>query len=159
MSAKCLGWVLENTNARNTDQIILIRLADYANADSHQAWPSVQTLADKANVGKSTCQQSLRRLEAEGRIAVVGKTRWGTVVYEVLMTPEAAVGKPGGVKSRPPVPGPETETGGVQNLDPGGVKSRPKPKTEPKTEPTTEPPPPYPPFAKPHGCEIQRQGG
>ena len=132
MSARCVAWVLENTTAKNTDHLVLIYLADYANPDTDNAWPSVQNLADKANIGKSTCRESLRRLEAQGRISTVGETPRGTTIYKVLMTPAAA-----GRQNLAPA---RSQQGGRQISAGGAPESGPEPKTEPKTEPKSNPP-------------------
>jgi hypothetical protein len=135
MSARCVAWVLENTTAKNTDHLVLIYLADYANPDTDNAWPSVQNLADKANIGKSTCRESLRRLEAQGRISTVGETPRGTTIYKVLMTASAAAGRQNLAPAR-------SQQGGRQISAGGAPESGPESKTEPKTEPTNNPPKP-----------------
>lgn len=121
MSVKCMAWVLEHSESRLSDRLVLLALAEYAHDDGSMAFPAVETLARKARVGETTCRKSLRSLEADGEIEPMGKTKFGTVIYRLLMgqpstsnevddpTREGAADFAGGAES----------TGG-QNLPKGG---------------------------------------
>lgn len=63
-----MSWVLNNSPVRGTDKIILLGLANHADADGHNAYPSVARLARYANVSDRAVQQSLRNLENGGHI-------------------------------------------------------------------------------------------
>lgn len=125
-----MTWVLEHSEARLSDRLVLLALAEYAHDDGGMAFPSVNTLARKARIGESTCQASLRRLEAQGEIEKMGKTRYGTIIYRVLMgaAPDSEGSRiEGGPESR----GVQNLEEGVQNLESGGPESRPNPLVEP----------------------------
>ena len=85
MSVKCMAWVLEHSESRLSDRLVLLSLAEYAHDDGTMAFPSVETLAHKARVNERTCRRSLRSLEDAGEIETMGTTRYGTVIYRVLM--------------------------------------------------------------------------
>ena len=118
MSIRCVGWVLEHSETRLSDRLVLLALADYAHDDGGMAFPAVGTLAHKARVSKTGCRKCLRRLEDAGEIEATGVTRHGTVIYSILM---------GGESLR----GGETLSGGRETLRGGEVKSTAKPLVEP----------------------------
>jgi hypothetical protein len=68
MSIEVMSWVLNNSQVRGTEKLILIGLANHADADGHNAYPSVARLARYANVSERAVQQSLRNLEEGGHI-------------------------------------------------------------------------------------------
>lgn len=68
MSIEVMSWVLNNAPVRGTDKIILLGLANHADADGNNAYPSVARLARYANVSERAVQQSLRNLEEVGLI-------------------------------------------------------------------------------------------
>lgn len=84
-----MAWVLEHSESRLSDRLVLLSLAEYAHDDGSMAFPSVETLAHKARVNERTCRRSLRNLEDVGEIQTMGTTRYGTVIYRVLMGSEA----------------------------------------------------------------------
>lgn len=80
-----MAWVLEFSESRLSDRLVLLALAEYAHDDGTMAFPSVETLAYKARVNERTCRRSLRNLEESGEIEPMGTTKYGTVIYRVLM--------------------------------------------------------------------------
>lgn len=118
MSIKCVGWVLEHSETRLSDRLVLLALADYAHDDGGMAFPAVGTLAHKARVSKTGCRKCLRRLEEAGEIMATGITRHGTVIYSILM-------------GRETLRGGETLPGGRETLLGGEVNSTAKPLVEP----------------------------
>ncbi len=130
-----MTWVLEHSEARLSDRLVLLALANFAHDDGSMAFPAVATLAHKARLGRSTCQTSLRRLEKSGGIATVGIAQHGTTIYQVRM----GVQNLGGAK----IEGGQDLTGGSgsdrgqdlakggQNLALGGSGSGPNPSVNP----------------------------
>ena len=86
MSVHVIGWVLKRSEARLGDRLVLLVLADHANADGTGAYPSVPTVASEARMSERAVQYSLRRLEASACIAQAGVSKYGTTVYTVLTT-------------------------------------------------------------------------
>lgn len=68
MSIEVMSWVLNNAPVRGTEKIILLGLANHADADGNNAYPSVARLARYANVSERAVQQALRILEEGGHI-------------------------------------------------------------------------------------------
>lgn len=68
MSIEVMSWVLNNSPVRGTEKIILLGLANHADADGNNAYPSVARLARYANVSERAVQQALRILEEGGHI-------------------------------------------------------------------------------------------
>jgi pyocin large subunit-like protein len=84
VSVHVLSWVLKNSPTTLADRLVLIVLADHADGDGGNAYPSVQTVADEAKVSPRTVQRSLRVLESEGHILKRGVTRKGATIWRVL---------------------------------------------------------------------------
>lgn len=70
MSVDVSGWVLRHSPTTGTDRLVLLVLADAADSDGTNAWPSLDTIAQRANVNRRTAQRSLRRLDDDGHIAI-----------------------------------------------------------------------------------------
>lgn len=89
MSIKVMNAVWEHSPAKGSELLLLLALADSAN-DSGLAYPSVTTLAQKIRMGKRNTQYLLKKLEADGLIAI-GKgaglptTRGATNRYRLLL--------------------------------------------------------------------------
>jgi hypothetical protein len=65
-----MSWVLEAIRGlRPTERLVLLVLANYADAQNATCWPSLNKLADQCEVRKETVKRALRRLEAAGLIA------------------------------------------------------------------------------------------
>lgn len=65
-----MTWVWENAKASGTDLLVLLAIADNANDDGTDAWPSEATLADKTRVSTRTVRRCIRTLEADGAVVV-----------------------------------------------------------------------------------------
>lgn len=70
MSIKVMTWVWAHSPAQGTDRLILLAIADSADDDGGNAWPSEATLADKAKVSERTVRRSIRSLEEMGVLTV-----------------------------------------------------------------------------------------
>jgi uncharacterized phage protein (TIGR02220 family) len=90
------------------DKLLLIVLADYANADGEQIYPSVATMAARASLSVRAVQYGLRRLEASGLLACVeeGSAFQRPRRYQIqvnALTPVQTVHPPGATHCTPPV--------------------------------------------------------
>lgn len=129
-------WVLHNSPTSGTDKVLLLGIANHADAEGRNAWPAVRTLARYANLEARGVQKALRRLEAEGHIRIEPQAG-GTADmrqdrrpnrYSVLMSGVSA-----GTPRKVDGVSPSTERGVLQ--DANGVSSgTPKPYLEPSLE-------------------------
>lgn len=87
MSVLVTSWVWHRSPvAHRGDLLVLLVLADHAHDDGSGAYPSVDTIADKARLTRRGAQLALRRLEERGAIRPTGANGpHGTVEYRVLM--------------------------------------------------------------------------
>ena len=92
MSVHVTSWVLRNSGAKLGDRLVLLALADKAEADGTNARPSVPTLAEESRLSERQVQRCLRNLEAAKAIEKTGTYRYpgqrnGVNVYTVNMSP------------------------------------------------------------------------
>jgi hypothetical protein len=85
MSVHVISWVLQQSQARLGDRLVLLVLADHARADGTAAWPAVETIAREARLSERQVQRCLRKLEDDKRIRPTGKSKDGTTAYTVVM--------------------------------------------------------------------------
>lgn len=133
-------WVLNESEAKHGDRLVLLALAEYAHKDGTKAFPRIEELRHRARLSERQTQESLRNLEAKGAISQTDTTRGGVKVYRVHMDEHAAklkgVRNPRGAKSA----GADSRTKGVQNDVGRGAESRGALIKEP-SEPSKEPSP------------------
>lgn len=70
MSIAVIDWVFKHSPTKGTDRLVLLAIADSAEDDGTNAWPGVDTVARKAGVTRRGAQQSIARLQREGRVRV-----------------------------------------------------------------------------------------
>lgn len=63
MSNQVMNWVFKHSEARGNDRLVLIALADEADDDGTNAYPSIDRLASKTRIPKRTVMRCLVRLE------------------------------------------------------------------------------------------------
>lgn len=88
MSLRCLTWVFHDSDADGFDRLVLLAIADEADDDGGNAYPSQQRIADKAHVSKRSVQRSIDQLERDGELLVerpAEKGRGHVWTYTVLM--------------------------------------------------------------------------
>jgi hypothetical protein len=142
VSWQAVKAVLDHSDATGPARMALIILAESANADGTNAYPSIDTIAHRMRRSERAAQYALRRLEADGEIAATGKSRRGTVVYMILCARGVQVSAPPKSSARAPdanlhpgdassctTPGAGSSTRGVQAAAP-----------EPPFTPPSEPP-------------------
>jgi hypothetical protein len=69
MSITATSYVLNHRFGSSTRKLIMIGIADFAN-DSGEAWPSIDTLAQRAECSRRTVQESIRQLEKDGDLQI-----------------------------------------------------------------------------------------
>lgn len=77
MSVKVMSWVWEQ-DLSTTKKMLLLAIADHADDEGENAWPSKARLALKCNISESQVRRHLRELEADGWIATE-RQRGGTL--------------------------------------------------------------------------------
>lgn len=81
-----MTWVWESSRAEGMDRLVLLAIADNANDQGANAWPSVATIAGKAKVSERTVQRCVKSLQLLGELEVViGGGRHNVNIYTVLM--------------------------------------------------------------------------
>lgn len=120
MSIHALSWVLKHSPEQGGNRLVMIVLADHAQDDGRFAWPSVPTIAHEARMTRRGVQLVLRKLVASGAIVERGKTRTGTMIYDIVM---------GGERSAPG--GEQSSSKGANSATSGGEPRSPEPSKEP----------------------------
>lgn len=70
MSVHVMSWVLKESPAKLGDRLVLLAIAECANHEGTDAWPSIATICNAANMGERSVQDSLRRLVAAGGLEI-----------------------------------------------------------------------------------------
>ena len=89
MSADMISRVWDESEARGTDLLVLLAIADES-GEGDWAWPRTATLAQRARVTMSSLQRILRRLVADGLVEIDEDAAAGTPdqpLYRVVLPP------------------------------------------------------------------------
>lgn len=132
MSVHVISWVLRHSEARLGERLVLIVLADHADGDGDNAFPSVETIGREALLSERQVQRCLRDLESDGFIQDMGASEFGTTTYRVVM-------EGGRQYVAPPQMGDDIhDTQGVTNRTGDLSEMSPKPSLlQPTTKPST----------------------
>ena len=85
-----MTWVWEHSWVKGSELLLLLAIADHADDQGRNAWPSVARLADRTRVDRRTIQRLLRRLAQQGCLEIEPtEGPRGTNRYTVVMTPQA----------------------------------------------------------------------
>lgn len=81
-----MAWVIENSQTRGNQYIVLLMIANRADEDGASAWPSIRWLARRSRLSERTVQRAIRKLEKGGYLGI----EWsagpkGTNRYQVIM--------------------------------------------------------------------------
>lgn len=114
-----MGWVWNHSRSSNGSRLVLLAIADCASDDGSNAWPSVKTLADKANLSVRAVQNAIQDLERLGELKVEwNKGQKGSNRYTVLMKTPAESAPPQNLR-------PEESAGGETGAEPGTPAQEP----------------------------------
>lgn len=116
MSIQALAWVLENSEATLADRLVLLAIANHADARGWNAWPSIPQIAKEARVGRATVFRALEALEALGEIVVERRPGRSSMYGLPFLGSQIETGE-----------GSQIETGGVSSTRQRGPRLRPKP--------------------------------
>ena len=125
MSIKVMEWVWEHSPAKGSALLVLLAIADHANADGTGAWPSLESLSNKTRLSERSVRYILRDLEGLGCITTERQQGpYGVNAYTVNLE---------GAKIAGGNPAPK----GGQPSAGGGATHCPQTVLEPSLEPTT----------------------
>lgn len=117
MSIQAVAWVLEHSEATLADRLVLIAIANHADARGWNAWPAVPQIAREARCGRATVFRALEALEEAGELVVQRRPgRSNMYGISALMGSQIETGE-----------GSQIETGGVSSTHQRGPRLRPKP--------------------------------
>jgi hypothetical protein len=148
MSYQATTWVMEFSESRLADRLVLGAIAHRVSNDNGEAFPSVETIAREANVSESSVHASLKSLKRLGELEIdIAASQYGTNVYrmpkfkawmEALHLPRS--GGKGGAKSVPHRRrlGSNLRNSGVQNSETKGTEFVPEPSRTITREPEAE---------------------
>lgn len=86
MSVRVMSWVWEHSRSAGADRLVLLAIADAANDLGRDAYPSLTTIARKANMDKRTAQRSVRNLIELGELKVAESAGpRGTHRYQIVI--------------------------------------------------------------------------
>lgn len=86
MSIKVMSWVWDHSDASGSELLLLLAIADQANDDGRDAWPSIKTLAQRTRLDERTVRRVLKRLARSGHIIVRPGGGRRSNHYDVIMT-------------------------------------------------------------------------
>jgi hypothetical protein len=85
-----MAWVLDFSPVKvSSDRLVLLSLANHADALGRKAYPSVAQIAREVKKDERTVQRALNRLKDGGHITQEGTSHFATTIYAVVMTPPA----------------------------------------------------------------------
>jgi hypothetical protein len=70
MSIGCIIQVFQHSASSGNDRLVLLCIADEADDEGSNAFPSIRRIADKANCHTDTVVECIKRLEALGELEV-----------------------------------------------------------------------------------------
>lgn len=83
MSIRVQNWVWEHSETTGNDRLVLLAIADEADDDGTNAYPSIERLASKVRVNRATILRSITRLEDLGELAVTRPEKYGRGRFNV----------------------------------------------------------------------------
>jgi len=118
-------------------RLVAFALATFMNPDG-LANPALQTLADRAGIGRSTAGRAIARLIAEGWLSRVGGGggRHRTTTYRVETVPPGSDGFSESPVEKPSQNAPKPSQNGAETVPPGSDTNR---RTEEQSAPASDP--------------------
>jgi helix-turn-helix protein len=91
MSVKVTTWVYEHSRASGGDLLVLLILADHADDESWQCWPSIERIAALARMSERGVRYCLRSLEGLGEVLTERPNRNRSNTYRIVLDAHHAV--------------------------------------------------------------------
>lgn len=168
MSIQMVAWVLENSEAKLGDRLVLLSIANHANKDGLNSFPSFDTIAIESRLSRRQVITCIQNLERDGHIRVSRLLSGKPNHYEVVLGGEksapsgSADTAPSGVQSTT-LAGEVSSPQVVQSTTLAGEATSPEPRNnrplQPVQQPTTpgRPAAPAPVVAAPGTQELLRE--
>lgn len=84
MSVQAISWVLDCSEAKYADRLVLLSIANHCDKFGREAWPKQETIAAEARVSKREVIRSVQSLQALGELTVVkGSGKIGRHEYQL----------------------------------------------------------------------------
>lgn len=71
MSIQAIAWVLEHSEATLAERLVLLAIANHADARGWNAYPSIPLIGAEARVGRTTVYRAIESLEDSGELAII----------------------------------------------------------------------------------------
>lgn len=85
MSVQALSWVLNESKATLGSRLVLLSIANHADAKGMNSWPAVPVIAEEARISERQVQNCLRNLERLGELKIIrGEGYKGSHRFEVV---------------------------------------------------------------------------
>jgi hypothetical protein len=84
LSHQATTWVMEFSQSKLADRLVLGAIAHRVSNDDGEAWPSVRTIAREANVSERSAHYSIKKLQGLGELEVrIASSKHGTNTYKM----------------------------------------------------------------------------
>lgn len=115
MSIKVMEWVWNHSSARDGQLLVLLAIADNANHEGDNAFPSIAELSRKSRLSQRGVRYALRGLEEAGCIVTSPQAGpGGCNRYRVLMDPASTAAPPADIAGGQVLPGGNMQQEGGQ---------------------------------------------
>lgn len=95
MSIRMMNDVWKYAPAKGSELLLLLAIADFADDDGGNAWPSMATLAKKTRLGERNVRYIVKELEDRGILEVkYNKGRNNTNRYQIILDRDDEIGYP-----------------------------------------------------------------
>jgi hypothetical protein len=156
MSIQAVAWVLEHSEATLADRLVLIAIANHADARGWNAYPAVPLIAREARVDRATVFRALEALETLGELLIQRRPGRSSMYGITALGSQSTTGE--GSQSTTGE-GSQDATGGVANTQKRGRNLQPKPSVtvnEPRGDAVVKLPDPLPDAIRARGVEWVR---
>lgn len=85
MGVRNISDALETVIGSPTDKLVLIVIANHADDDTKEAWPSIPTLARKTDLSERAVWGAIQRLKAAGRLVLMKSGRRRSNTYRLVL--------------------------------------------------------------------------
>lgn len=136
MSIKVMEWVWNHSSARDGQLLVLLAIADNANHEGDNAFPSIAELSRKSRLSQRGVRYALRGLEEAGCILTSSQTGpGGCNRYRVVMDPASIAAPPADIAGGQVLQGGNLQQQGGQSATAGVSQIAPVTVLEPSTNP------------------------
>lgn len=132
MAIKIINDVFDNSEMRGNDRLVMIAIADNADNEKRQAWPSVKEIGRKTRIPVRTVWRCIKRCVSSGELRIVksGTKQGESNLYEVLVKRSSP--QPTDKMTDVPVSGtPPMPSIGIPPMPPSGTLTVIEPSIEP----------------------------